>query len=238
MARSSNSSAHDQSATLRQLKLIVLVLVLSNIGLGVLSFYLLRNLDRRYTQLIDRSVPVLNDLQGLTAHAATALRATNPIFWQGDEANRKAAAQRARGLLGEEAVDRRKLVTAGGKSLDTGEGRAELDAAGESFARAAREVAALLEAGRIDEAVRKRDDVMLPAFDRYVDAITKAADLLEADSLKTNEVVSESTHSASKLVLGVASWPVLVLVALLVLTAIFVVVLMVLFRGREMSDMP
>lgn len=42
----------------------------------------------------------------------------------------------------------------------------------------------------------------------------------------------------STVVLGCASWPVIVLVTLLVLTAVFVVVLMVLFRGREMSDGP
>ena len=40
------------------------------------------------------------------------------------------------------------------------------------------------------------------------------------------------------LLLGIASWPIVVLAGLLLLTALFVVVLMVLFRGREMSDTP
>jgi hypothetical protein len=42
----------------------------------------------------------------------------------------------------------------------------------------------------------------------------------------------------STVLLGLAGWPVVLLVGLLLLTAIFVLVLMVLFRGREMSDMP
>src|SRR5205814_8803362 len=89
MARPTSSSLHDQSSTLRQLKLLVVVLVLSNIGLGIFSFYLLRSVDRTYSDLIDRSVPVLNDLQTLTALAVRAMRGTHPTLFGENGRNRE-----------------------------------------------------------------------------------------------------------------------------------------------------
>src|SRR5687768_4472026 len=52
MVRPASSDSHDQSATLRKLKLLIVVLVVSNIGLGGLSFYLMRAMDRTYTDLL------------------------------------------------------------------------------------------------------------------------------------------------------------------------------------------
>ena len=49
MPRIGNSSPNEHTATLRQLKLLVVVLVLSNVGLGIFSFLLLRRLDRQYS---------------------------------------------------------------------------------------------------------------------------------------------------------------------------------------------
>src|SRR4051812_19014624 len=76
-----SASFHDQSATLRQLKLLVMVLVLSNIGLGIFSFYLLRKTDRSYTELISHTVPILGDLQELTARSVQTMRLTNPALF-------------------------------------------------------------------------------------------------------------------------------------------------------------
>ena len=183
-----------------QLKLLVVLLVLSNIGLGAFSFYLLREIDHTYSDLFDRSVPVLNDLQSLTAQAVGAMRNAN-------------AAQPTSGNV-------------------------RRAAAGEAFTRIGEQVVAEFAADRVSEATRIRDEILRPAFERYLTATTKLSDVVEAASTRVNDAVSARASNFSRILLGIGSWPVILLGGLLLLTLVFVVVLMVLFLGREMSDMP
>jgi hypothetical protein len=50
--------------------------------MGTVSVTVLRSLDRRYTEVINRTVPVLNDLRALTAETFATFRAlgTNALF--------------------------------------------------------------------------------------------------------------------------------------------------------------
>jgi hypothetical protein len=96
----------------------------------------------------------------------------------------------------------------------------------------------LYAAGNVAEASRLRDEKFLPAFDQYVTAMGKAADAIESQSLSVSKDYTAKTHSLSTIVLGVAGWPLIVMMALLLLTVCFVVVLMFVFRGKELGDMP
>lgn len=236
MARPATSGFNDQSATVRQLKLLVVLLVLSNVGLGLFSFFLLRAIDRQYSELIGRSVPVLNALQTLTARSMMAMRSTNRANFEAPAASRGGVVQQANVALAEDRDLRNEVLKA--DWLGTSAERTELQTAGEAFTKLSGEVIAHYSAGRIDEAARVRESDLRAAFDRYISATTKAADVIEADSQRLNDSVSARAGSMAKWLLGLASWPIVALVGLLLLTAIFVVVLMVLFRGREMSDMP
>jgi hypothetical protein len=100
------------------------------------------------------------------------------------------------------------------------------------------EMQRLLRAGAEQEAARLRDAAVLPAFDRYLASISELGAAIENTSLRESDRVSERIGTMSKVVLGVATWPVIVLVALIAVTAIFVLVLMFMFRGRESSDVP
>jgi len=76
--------------------------------------------------------------------------------------------------------------------------------------------------GKSAEAIRRREEVVRPAFQRYVAATTKAADMLEAHSLQTNTSLTTRTGNLSRMMLGMASWPVMVLCAFLAITAVIV----------------
>lgn len=237
MAKSHTVGPHDRSSTLRQLKLLVLVLVISNVGLGVFCFYLLRAIDRNYSELLDHSVPILNDLQTLTAMASGAMRVTNPSFFSDSAEKRTAAVAQARKRMQEEASLRDKILKA--EWAGTGnQSREEMRKAGDRFSGLIGDVVALYATGNVQEAVRMRDEVLRPAYEDHLATITKAADMLQDGSQRYSEAISARTGSMSKVVLGLASWPLLTLAALLLITAVFVVVLMVLFRGREMTDTP
>ncbi len=237
MARPSSPSYSDQNSTVRQLKLFVLILVLSNIGLGAFSFYLLRAMDRSYSELFERSVPVLSDLQTLTAQSISAMRATNTSALANGQAVPPAMVEQGRGGFATDRKLREKLLKAEWLAGSEKE-RAEFSAAGEVFTRTGDEVVAALAAGRLADATKVRDERLRGAFERYVSATTKLSDVVETTSGRASDAVSARTGNLSTVVLGIASWPVVLLAGLLLLTAIFVLVLMVLFRGREMSDMP
>ena len=76
MVNPSQPDRRDQSSTVRTLKLLLMMLVFSNVALGVFSFYLLRSMDRRYSDLIEHAVPLLRtalpaSLADAIAHACT-----------------------------------------------------------------------------------------------------------------------------------------------------------------------
>lgn len=86
--------------------------------------------------------------------------------------------------------------------------------------------------------MRLRDESLRPSFDDYLILIGKAADLIEAQSLRTSGDYSARTSSLSTVVLGVAGWPLLVFVGLLLLVVVLVIAMMVAFRGKDLADAP
>ncbi len=231
------SSPNDQAATLRNLKVLVVLLVVSNILVGVLGVYLLRLVDQRYTDLVSHTVPVLNDLQTLTAKSVSAMRATYPGFFETPGVKRDAALQHGRTELGEESALRNKLLAAEWLPATSAK-RKEFQQAGTAFTESGNIVLGLFSAGQAAEATRVREETLRPAFERYQTAVTKAADVLQDESASVSNNFTAKTSSFSTIVMGVASWPVIVLFGLLVLTAVFVIAMMIAFRGKDLADMP
>jgi hypothetical protein len=198
-----------QRAALRQLKIVVLVLILSNVGLGIFSVYLLRAVDRKYSVLINQTVPSINELQSLTASSIDAMRGTNPLHFQDSPADASATAQRSRKVIEHERDLRNHAVQREWLVLKPAE-RMELKETGETFTRESLAVLQLLETGHNAEAVQRRDTSLRPIFDRYVRCLTSTADILEAEGLRTSGHLTEQTGSMSHMMLGVATWPVMV----------------------------
>jgi hypothetical protein len=224
---------HDKSI-LRQLKIVIVLLVLSNIALGGFSFYFLRAIDRKYSDLIDRAVPTLNDMQTLTAVIGDAMRSTNPVLFGETSQSRTEGAQKARVAIERDRDLRDGILRRQWLTRDTDE-RVDFQNAGEEFTRAAAGVIGLLEAGQATDAHQRREQSLRPAFNRYVTTTTKAADVLETQSMKTSDLFTERTLSISKLMLGLGSWPVLIMGIFLAITAVFIiaVLLKVFFFAEE-----
>jgi hypothetical protein len=228
------SAFGDQTLTLRRLKVLVVVLILSNIALGIYGFYFLRAIDRKYSDLIDRAVPTLNDMQTLTMFIGDAMRSTNPTLFGDNPQSRAEMSQRARTALERERDLRNSILKREWLSRDAEE-RLNFQNAGDTFSQTAAEVISLFESGESAEASRQREQSLRPAFNRYVTATTKAADVLEAESLRTSDILTASTVSTSKIMLGLASWPLMALGAVLLVTAVFIILVLlnVFFRHKE-----
>lgn len=218
---------------LRQLKLLVVVLVLSNIALGGFGFYFLRAIERKYSALIGQAVPTLNDMQTLTALATEAMRATNPTLFSESPQGQALAVARARIALEHDRDLRNSILKREWLSRDTEE-RVDFQNAGEAFSPAAAEVIGLFESARDGEASKQREESLRPAFEHYIAATTKAADVLEAQSLRTSDRYAERTVSLSRMMLGLGSWPVVIMGIFLMITALFIIaVLLKVFVFRD-----
>ena len=238
MAKPKSGPAYQEPpSTLRQFKLLAVVLVVSNIGLGLLSVYLLRSVDQRYSELVDHSIPALHDLRELTGAVIAAERASgSSVLFSATGAQRAERLNRAEATLSRERTLMERILAS--DTLPKSEESAAMREAAQRYEGNLAEMQRLLRAGAEQEAVRVREAVVLPAFDRYLASLSELGAAIENSSLRESDRVSERIGTMSKVVLGVATWPVIVLVALIVVTAIFVLVLMFMFRGRESSDMP
>lgn len=234
MSLSSLNAGH-QSSSVRTLKVLVAVLVASNLLTGLLSVYVLRKLDDRYHALITQSAPVLNDLQTLTATATWAMRRTDPYFFGPQPEKISAAAKAAQASIEDDKTLRSTLM--GKEWLPSVVARRERVAvAGEEFTRLAGKVVALYSARRDAEAVRVREAELRPAFERYQTVATEVADVLLDETTRLSDDYSSETRFSTRLMLSIASWPVLLGAALLLATLVFVVSLLILFRVRESAD--
>src|ERR1700747_2050028 len=92
----SQTSSRTTASALRQLKLLVVLLILSNVAIGAFGFYSLRAIDRKYSTLIDQTVPALDELTRLTNSSVETMRSTNPTVYTESPDNRGEAVSRAR----------------------------------------------------------------------------------------------------------------------------------------------
>jgi hypothetical protein len=227
------SGPRDERSILRQLKILVAILVLSNVALGVFGFYFLRTVDRKYSSLIAQAVPTLNDLQTVTAMSVEAMRSTNPALFGDSPQSRAEMVQRARVALERDRGLRSQALQREWLSRDAEE-RLNFQNAGDAFSRTAAEVIDLFESGQSAEASRQREQSLRPAFHRYVAATTKVADELKAKSVETSGTLTARTVNISNMMLGLASWPVMLLCVFLLGMAIFVIVVLLrLFLSEE-----
>ncbi len=231
------SSPNDQASTLRNLKLLVILLAASNILVGAISVYLLRAVDTRYSELIERTVPALNDLRELMTDTITTMRSTNPILLEKPGANRPGLMEAMHAALTTEQKFRTDLLTGAGLTHQPVD-RSSLQKAGEAWENEVIGIIQLYPVSSAAEIAHERETKLRPAFEDYMGAIAKASDSVESIGLTSNKDFTAKTNTLSTIVLGVASWPVLLLLALLLLTVVFVIAMMIAFRGKDLADTP
>ena len=225
----------NQNPVLRQLKLLVVLLVLSNVGLGLFGVYILREVDRKYSELIAEAVPSLNELQTLTALETEAMRSTNPTLFAEAPQGRAEMVKRARLALERDRDLRKHALEREWLAVKADE-RPNFEGPGEDFSQKAQEVVNLLEAGDDAAANRLREASLRPAFDRYIAATTRIADVLEEESLRASDQFTAQTGSMSHMLLGLASWPVMLISLFFLLALLFVLGVLLkvtVFRGAE-----
>jgi len=232
-----SSSSSEQAASLRNLKRLVVVLIASNIALGLFSVYLLRSVDRRYSDLVERTVPALGNLEDGLANVIRVQRAVGSGLTNAPVAKRAEAVDRARAALARERAFFGTLIVEPALAGLPAE-RDGVQQAAEAYRRVAGERLDLFAAGKFAEAERVRDEGLRPAFDLYLTAFDRATDAVGAAVIHTSDAYTAKTGHLTRIVLGLAGWPLLVFGILLLLVVGLVIAMMVAFRGKDLADAP
>ncbi len=215
-------SPQSDASVLRQLKLLVALLLLSNLALGLFAFYFLRGIDQKYSSLINETVPTLQQLQELTVVIGQTMHGTNPAFVTGSDELRSAMVQRGRDALEREQGMRGTIVTRGWFSANERD-RSDIERAGIAFDRSAASVLDLLVAGKPEEATREREKNLRPDYERYLAATRQVTEHAHNESLRTSGRLTARTGNLSRVLLGLGSWPVIMVGLFLSVFALVVV---------------
>lgn len=213
----------------RRLKILVGILVVSNLFLGCLSAYLLRTLDRNYSGLIDRGVPLLNEVRQLTKETVSMQRQVLATLLATEPVARREATQRlqvaitrqkdslARLLLAEALVARPELSQ-------------RLRQSSQSYESDLATFLAYLEGDRRAEAEKLRAEALRPGVNNYLDVIDEAAMAVETSGREMNGIFSDRVRTQSTVLVGLASWPLIVGLALTILISLIIGLLVFVYR--------
>ncbi len=213
----------------RRLKALVILLIISNLALGLIAFYYLRAIDRKYSDLIGRTVPALNDLQELTTVTMQVMHNTNPETF-GSATPGQIAARVETGISRDHEL-RGEILKFQWPANDASQ-RRNLRETGDQFDQQLGQLIVLFRSGRTTEATQSREQTLRPDFDRYVAATSRAADLFQAQTLKASNGFTARTLSISNFMLGFATWPLIALCLIFLVTSALALALLFLFDRK------
>ncbi|SDR75420.1 MCP four helix bundle domain-containing protein [Opitutus sp. GAS368] len=199
---------------------LILALLASNLLVGVLSLLFLRSMEQRYAALLDRSVPLINNLRTLTRELSGVQRLARRIS---DPQNEPAWAS----LLNQmkDASDSAKahaFEISAMESLKDSRHVATMARFGREYDDKADRFLALARAGKIAEANQYNVEVLRPAYDRYMDAVDDAANYVEREGVDLRARYAEDSRLFGGFLLAAAGWPLLAAAGLVVVMALLV----------------
>jgi hypothetical protein len=232
------SNLSQQAGALRNLKFLVVLLVVSNLAVGIVSVYLLHVVDQRYSELVENSAPALNDLVQLMSAVEQTESVTASALPLATATARADALRAAQTGLALEERSAGYLFSGADLAGVEPTLRADLKAAGEKHRAAVASYIRTYAAEQLESGSRPPQESILRSFKDYTDSISRTAKAISELSDRYNTDYTNKTNRLSRIVVAIASWPILVLVALLLLTAVFVIAMMIAFRGKDLADMP
>ena len=204
---------------------LMIGLLVSNLAVGLLSLYVLRNVNQRYASLLDRSVPTLNGLRTLTRELSGVQRLARRLV---DPDNERAWAE-----LLPQMADTSNIAKAHAIEVARGDAIAA-SPFHETIVRLSREyderVDAFLTLARerkFEEANRYNNETLRPFYDNYLNALDDAAELVQQQGRDLRDRYAEDSRFFGSLLLAFAGWPLLAGLAAVFIMAVLIVGLLV-----------
>lgn len=231
----------DTTGTVKRLRFLVVVLLVSNLALGLVSFYFLRSIDQAYSQVIDRSLPTLNHLRAIAAEGASITRSLTfaqsaPLGERRTSYLNKAAhsLSSCSEHLTKSLVDLKPqvndadMVRLGQAWKDFSERSAKtLDSARQSTDQKSI-------SGEFSGMLRE----LRMAQEELLARVSQIGDMVAQSNLKQSDAVSDSAEQHRKILLGLGGWPIAALAVIAVIVAVVLLTMVVLAYRLGQVDEP
>jgi len=208
----------DVSVGVQRLKLLIGILVVSNLVLGVLSFRFLVTLDTDYNELIDRSLPTINHLRGMTSESSVTHRSLTFALSAQQPDRRAGYLKTAEQALAKEERHVRDVTPVLDAELGAETG-ARLKKAHDLYYTQSLALVALLREGKRQEA-GDRVHEMREALDAFMTTVADIADAFAQRSQDEGDLVSANVRTRGTIMLGLGGWPLAIAAALTLLIAV------------------
>jgi hypothetical protein len=237
MLKSRPARSLEANGTNRQLKLLVVVLALSNVILGILSVTLLQKLNRDYSVLLDHSVSTMAQIRALGRESGVTFRALIAGLVNDDPLVVAASVERAQHALAREKM-LRTAVYASAILKENPALLAELRQSEDAYEQSSAELIARITPNATAEEERGRINHLQQVVDRYSTVVAKSLDFVQCHSQEVNGSYSAGVRLRSEIMLGLASWPLLVAGLIIILTGVIVATLLLFIKQADSGDEP
>jgi CHASE3 domain sensor protein len=208
----------DVSVGVKRLRLLIGILAVSNLVLGVLSFRFLVTLDADYNELIDRSLPTINHLRGMTSESSVAHRSLTFALSAQQPERQAGYLKTSEQALGKEERHIRDVTPVLDAELGA-ETVARLKKAHDLYYAQSSALVTLLREGKRQEA-GDRVREMRDALDAFMTTVADIADAFAQRSQDEGDLVSANVRKHGTIVLGLGGWPLAIAGALTLLIVI------------------
>lgn len=223
--------------SVRRLKLLVGVLVLSNCVLGVFSVALLRKLDRDYTALLDQTLPLIAQIRVVGRENTDVYRALVAGIVESDAKLCAESVQRAGKALERGRTARAQLLKSPTLQEKPGLLKEMADATA-AYDDVARGIMAKLSPEMTPADQNASYNQLEQALERCRNSTRLLQEFVDARSQAISDSVSAEMRSRSNLVLGVAGWPLVIGVLIAIMVAGVLIVMFVILRRIGADDGP
>jgi hypothetical protein len=204
---------------------LILALLASNLIVGVLSLFFLRSMDRRYSALFDRSVPLINNLRTLTRELSSVQRLARRISDPKNETDWASLLQQMD--EGSNSAKAHAVEISGMELLNGTRHVGAMVRFGREYDDKVDEFLALARAQKIAEANQYNIDMLRPAYDRYMDALDAVASFVEREGSDQRVRYAEESRLFGGFLLAFAGWPLLAAGVIIVVMAVLVIGLLI-----------
>ena len=186
-------------------RIVAICLIISNIVVGTAGYFLLREMNQRYSELLQSSLPALNTVRALSWETNRIQRGINRL----DDSQGAARAELLQRQLASknEANALLAQVLASRDGMVGEESRDRLQITHSSYIASVLEWRALIDQHRTDEAAALVVTRVRPAYDQYESLLDELANSIYDQGLSgTTRLSAEAGKLGGGLVL-VAAWP-------------------------------
>jgi hypothetical protein len=212
---------------------LIVGLLVSNLGVGILSLYFLRSVNQRYAILFERSIPVVNNLRTLTRELGVVQRYARRVVDPANEANWAQLPPQ----MTESSVHARvhAIDISDADLFKATPHAAAIVAMCRDYDNKVKHLLGLVQEGRLADANAYNVEVLRPTYDNYQLTLDAAADFVQAQGNNLRDRYTQDTRFFGGLLLAFAGWPVIAAAIGVLLLSLLIVTLLVTIFTPELG---